>query len=96
MGGCLCLSGVNRGSPWALNHAEGASNLLESALGSYTSAFFLDWRLPGGFDAESAAHVARGKVSAVSSSGAGFSSGRAGRFWAERSWGHIDDDVQRG
>ena len=101
------LSGVNQGSPWALNHAEGASNLLESALGSYTSAFLLDWRLPGGFDAESAAlHVARepdvwtdgsmveDKVSAVSSSGAGFSSGRAGRFWAERSWGHIDDDVQ--
>ena len=28
------LSGVNLGSPWALNHAEGASNLLESALGS--------------------------------------------------------------
>ena len=54
------LSGVNRGSPWALNHAEGASNLLESALGSYTSAFLLDWRLPVGFDAESAAlHVAR-------------------------------------
>ena len=101
------LSGVNRGSPWALNHAEGASNLLEIALGSYPSAFLLDWRLPGGFDAESAAlHVARepdvwtdgsmveDKVSAVSSSGAGFSSGRAGRFWAERSWRHIDDDVQ--
>ena len=34
------------------------------------------------------------KVSAVSSSGAGFSSGRSGRFWAGRSWGHIDDDVQ--
>ena len=101
------LSGVNRGSPWALDHAEGASNLLESALGSYTSAFLLDWRVPGGFDAGSAAlHVARepdvwtdgsmveDKVSPVSSSGAGFSSGRAGRFWAERSWGHIDDDVQ--
>ena len=43
------LSGVSRGSPWALNHAEGASNLHESALGSYTSAFLLDWHLPGGF-----------------------------------------------
>ena len=97
------LSGVNRGSPWALNHAEGASNLLESALGSYTAAFLLNWRLPVGFDAESAAlHVARepdvwtdgsmveDKVSTVSSSGAGFSSGHAGRFWAERSWWHID------
>ena len=60
-----------------------------------------------GFDAESAAlHVARepdvwtdgsmveDKVSTVSSSGAEFSSGHVGRFWAERSWGHIDDDVQ--
>ena len=96
------LSGVNiGGSPWALNHAEGARNLLESALGSYSSAFLLGWHLPGGFDAESAAlHVARepdvwtdgsmveDKVSAVlHPAGAGFSSGRAGRFWAERSWG---------
>ena len=101
------LSGVNRGSPWALTLAEGASNLLESALGSYTAEFMLNWRLPDGFDAESAAfHVAgepdvwtdgslvEDKVSTVSSSGAGFSSGHAGRFWAERSWGHIDDNVQ--
>ena len=63
--------------------------------------------MPGGFDAESAAlHVAGepdvwtdgslidDKVSAVSSSGAGFSSGRSGRFWDGRSWGHFDDDVQ--
>ena len=54
------LSGVNRGSPWALTPAEGASNLLEVALGSYSSASLLRWRLPGGFDAESAAQgVAR-------------------------------------
>ena len=53
------LSGVNRGSPWAVDHVEGARNLLENALGSYTSAFLLDWRLPRGFDAGSAAlHVA--------------------------------------
>ena len=101
------LSGVNRGSPWALTPAEGASNLLESALGSYTADFVLSWRLLVGFNAESAAfHVAgepdvwtdgslvEDKLSSVSSSGAGFSSGHAGRFWAERSWGHIDDDVQ--
>ena len=101
------LSGVCRGSPWALSHDEGASNLLESALGSYTAEFMLSWRLLVGFDAESAAlHVAgepdvwtdgslvEDKVSSVSSSGVGFSSGHAGRFWAERSWGHVDDDVQ--
>ena len=96
------LSGVNRGSPWAVDHVECARNLLENALGSYTSAFLLDWRLPGGFDAESAAlHVARepdvwtdgsmveDKVSGSSSAGAGFSTGHSGRLWAERSWGHV-------
>ena len=101
------LSGVNLGSPWALDLAQGAGNLLESALGSYASAFLLDWRLLVGFDAESAAlHVARepdvwtdgsrveDKVSTVSSSGAGFSSGHSGRFWAECSWVHIDNDDQ--
>ena len=96
------LSGVNLGSPWALDLAQGASNLLESALGSHTSAFLVDWRLPVGFDAESAAlHVARehdvwtdgsrieDKVSTVSSSCAGFSSGHSDRFWAGRTWGHV-------
>ena len=43
------LSGVNRGSPWALTLAEGAGNLLEVALGSYSSAFLLHWRFPSGF-----------------------------------------------
>ena len=101
------LSGVNRGSPWALSLAEGASDLLEVALGSYSSALLLHWHSPDGFDAESAAQgVARepdvwtdgsmveDKVSGSSSAGAGFSTRRSGRLWAERSWGHIDDDVQ--
>ena len=100
------LSGVNRGSPWALSLAEGAGNLLEVALGSYSSALLLHWRLPSDFDAESAAQgVARepdvwtdgslveDKVSGSSSAGAGFSTGRSGRLWAERSWGHIDDGL---
>ena len=100
------LSGVNRGSPWALSLAEGAGNLLEVALGSYSSAFLLHWHLPDGFDAESAAHgVARepdvwtdgslveDKVSGSSSAGAGFSTGRSGRLWAERSWRHVDDGL---
>ena len=67
----------------------------------------LDWRLPVGFDAESAAlQVARepdvwtdgsrveDRLSTVSSSGAGFSSGHSSRFWAGRSWGHVDGDDQ--
>ena len=101
------LSGVNRGSPWALTLAEGAGNLLEVALGSYSSALLLHWRLPSDFDAETAAQgVARepdvwtggrmveDKVSGSSSAGAGFSTGHSGRLWAERSWGHIDDGLQ--
>ena len=89
------LSGVNRCSPWALSLAEGAGNLLEVAMGSYSSAFLLRCRLPDGFDAVSAAHgVARepdvwtdgsrvqDKVSGSSSAGAGFSTGRSGRLWA--------------
>ena len=35
--GCPCFQGVNGGSPWANDPAEGAGNLLECALGSYTS-----------------------------------------------------------
>ena len=101
------LSGANLGSPWARDLSQGAGNLLESALGSYSNALLLDWRLPVGFDAESAAlQVARepdvwtdgslveDRLSTVSSSGAGFSSGYSGRFWAERSWGHVDNDDQ--
>ena len=87
--------------------SQGAGNLLESASGSYSPTLLLHWRLPVGFDAESAAlQVARepdvwtdgsrveDRLSAVSSSGAGFSSGHSSRFWAGRSWGHVDDDDQ--
>ena len=106
-GWLLLLSGANLGSPWALSLAEGASNLLEVALGSYSSALLLHWHLPDGFDAESAAQgvakepdvwtdgsMVEDKVSGSSSAGAGFSTGRSDRLWAERSWGHIDDGVQ--
>ena len=60
-----------------------------------------------GFDAESAAlQVARepdvwtdgsrveDRLSTVSSSGAGFSSGHSDRFWAGRTWGHVDNGDQ--
>ena len=101
------LSGVNLGSPWARDLSQGAGNLLESALGSCSNDLLLDWRLPVGFDAESAAlQVAReldvwtdgswveDRLSAVSSSGAGFSSGHSDLFWAGRTWGHVDHDDQ--
>ena len=79
------LSGVNGGSPWAENPAEGAGNLLECALGSYSSGLLAEWQLPGVFGAEGAAgrvaaepHVwtdgslVQDKVSGDSSSGSGF------------------------
>ena len=60
-----------------------------------------------GFDAESAAlQVAmepdvwidgsriEDRLSTVSSSGAGFSSGHSDRFWAGRTWGHVDSVIQ--
>ena len=89
------------------NHVEGARNLLESTLGSYSAAPMLEWRLPAGFDAESAAiqvavepdvwtdgSMVEDRLSTVSSSGAGFSSGHASRFWAGCTWGHVDSDIQ--
>ena len=94
------LSGANLGSPWARDLSHGAGNLLESALGSYSSSLLLDWRLPVGFDAESAClQVAmepdvwtdgsrvEDRLSTVSSSGAGFSSGHSDRFWSGCTWG---------
>ena len=106
-GWLLLLSGANLGSPWAQDLSQGAGNLLESALGSYSSVSLLDWRLPVGFDAETAAlQVARDpdvwtdgsriedRLSTVSSSGAGFSSGHSDRFWAGCTWGHVDCDDQ--
>ena len=49
------LSGVNGASPWEETAAQGAGNLLDSALGSYSSWLLFDWRLPDEFDASDAA-----------------------------------------
>ena len=48
------LSGVNGRSPWAASPREGACNLLECALGRYSSGTLMEWQLPVGFDAEGA------------------------------------------
>ena len=79
------LSGVNGGSPWAQNPADGAGNLLECALGSHASSLLGDRQLLVGVDAESAAgrvaaepdvwtdgSLVQDKVSGASSSGSGF------------------------
>ena len=78
------LSGVNGGSPWADDPAEGAGNLLECALGSETSGFLEDGQLLVGFDAGGAAErvaaepdvwidgsLVEDQVSGASSSGSG-------------------------
>ena len=41
------LSGVNGGSPWAENPAEGAGNQHECALGPHSSSLLAEWQLPG-------------------------------------------------
>ena len=48
------LSGVNGGSPWAQTPTEGTVNLLECALGRYSSCQLSEWRLPVDFDVEGA------------------------------------------
>ena len=55
MVGYPLLSGIDGGSPWAQTPAEGAFNLLECALGRYSSGQLSEWRLPAGFDVEGAA-----------------------------------------
>ena len=38
------LSGVNGVSPWAESVPQGAGDLLECSLGSWSSRLFLEWR----------------------------------------------------
>ena len=69
------LSGVSDGSPLAESPREGASNLLEFALGRYSSDVLVEWQFPVGFHAEGAAvRVA-----------ADLMSGLMGAWWRTRS-----------
>ena len=89
------LSGVSGGSPWAKSLGEGAANLLECALGRYSSDALTEWQLPVGIDAVAAAwrvaaepdvrtdgSLVDDKVSGVSSAGAGCFTYRCSRLWA--------------
>ena len=89
------LSGANGGSPWAENPAEGAGNLLECTLGSYTLGLLSEWQVPVGFDAKGAAgrvpdepdvwtdgSLVQDKVSGACSSGSGFFNHLSGLFRA--------------
>ena len=103
------LSGVNGGSPWAQTPAEGAVNLLECALGRYSSSQLSEWRLPVDFDVEGAARrvaeepdvwtdgsLVDDRMSGVSSAGTGCFTHRVSRLWANWKWGRWDDDVGDG
>ena len=96
---------MNGGSPWAGSPGEGASNLLESALGRYSSDALAEWQLPVGFDAGASAwmvaaepdvwtdgSLVEDKVSGASSAGAGCFTYRCSRLWANWRWGHLDED----
>ena len=100
------LSGVNGGSPWAGSPREGAYNLLECALGWYSSGALTEWQLPFGFDAVAFAgrvaaepdvwtdgSLVEDKVSVASSVVTGCFTYRCSRLWANWRWGHLDEDV---
>ena len=103
------LSGSNGGSPWAQNPADGAVNILECALGRYSSSLLTEWRLPVDFDVEGASgrvaeepdvwtdgSVVDDKVSGVSSAGAGCFTLRDRQLWSCWGWGHWDQGVRDG
>ena len=84
---------MNGGPPWAGSRREGACNLLECALGRYSSDALTEWQLPVGFDAEGAAgrvaaepdvwtdgSLVEDKVSCASSAGAGCFTYRGSRL----------------
>ena len=98
------LSGVNRASSWADDASESAGQLLEVALGSYSSWIVSEWSVPDGFDAVEAASrmpdvpnvwtdgcLALDKVTGVSSSGSVFFffAHQSELSWRARTWGQV-------
>ena len=96
-------------SPWAETAAQGAGDLLESALGSYSSRLLFDRSLPDEFDASDAVtrvpdnpdvwtdgSLVLDQVSGASSSGSGFYAHLLGQAWGHRRWGHLDDSCPTG
>ena len=84
------LSGVNGVSPWAADASESAGNLVEVALGQYSSGLITDWGLPDGFDADEVSArvpdaprvwsdvcLVLDSVTAISAAGAGGTAGGA-------------------
>ena len=99
MVGCLFFLGSMGVPLWAESPREGACNLLECALGRYSSDALTEWQLPVGFDAEGASRrvaaepdvwtdgsLVEDKVSGASSAGAGCFTFRCSRLWANWRW----------
>ena len=97
------LSGVNGGSTWAASASESASNLVEAALGCYSSGVITEWSPPDEYDRVEVASLVPDhpnvwsdgslvldQVTGVSSSGAGFFAHQSVNFWNDRRWGHVD------
>ena len=97
------LSGVNGASPWAVDASGGAAYLVEVALGRYSSGLITEWGPSGDFDHDDAAasltdhpdvwtdgSLVLDGLTGVSSSGSGFYSHQAERFWRGCRWGHVD------
>ena len=93
-------------SEWRSRRAPSPANLLECALGRYSSDALTEWQLMVGFDAAAAARrvaaepdvwtdgsLVDDKVSGSSSAGAGCFTFRCSRLWANWRWGHLDEDV---
>ena len=97
------LSVVNGASPWAADSSEGASYLVETSLGQYSSRLVSDWTLPDGFDAdEVSAHMpdspdiwsdgslVMNSVNGISAAGAGMFAHYSEACWNGRRWDHVD------
>ena len=97
------LSGVNGASPWAAHSSEGASYLVETSLGHYSSGLASGWALPDGFCADevsalvpdspniwSDGSLVLDSVTGVSAAGAGMFAHYSELCWRDRRWGHVD------
>ena len=96
------LSGVNGASPWAASASESASNLVETALGGYSSGVITEWSPPDGYDRVEVASfvpdhptvwsdgsLVFDQVTGVPSSGAGFFAHQSVDLWDDFRWGHV-------
>ena len=104
MVGILQVGSLSNGdSPWAGTAAESARYLVETALGSYSSALISAWSPPNGLDQSAVSclvpdhpnvwtdgSLVLDQVTGVSSSGSGFFAHQDERCWRGCRWGHVN------